>query len=245
MAAVRYYTPPEDLKKLYASDFDNQAYPVNVVGSDATLFAKFLYKAVEEKKGFDSILKDFDTIASAKLPIFWERASNLDTMAEFKTLSPPTTFVLNWMQQNAMLDQISVVRATFETYVNALRKKAVARIYVGDEKNAAAIAEGKKVAAELLKGTKELEGFTLETVTVVDSTFVSGFSVELAGQFVNQGQGAQVANAVKKDDDVDYTNAPAAKVCKTVWEDSVETEVLRKYIEQLAQFDAEEAKIGV
>ena len=245
IAAVRCYTAPEDLKKLYASDFDTQAYPVSIVSSDSALFAKFLFKSVEEKKAFDSIIKDFDTIANAKLPIFWERAANLDQIAEFKTLSAPTTFTLNWMQQNGMLDQIPVVRATYEAYVNALRKKAVARIYVGDEKNAAAIAEGKKIAAELLKANKELAGFTLETVTVLDKTVVSGFTVELAGQYVNQGQGADVAAAKKSTADVDYTNAPATKVVKTIWEDSVETEVLRKYIEQLAQFDAEEAKIGV
>ena len=245
VAAARFYTPPEDLKKLYASDFDSQAYPVNIVGSDSTLFAKFLYKAVEANKGFDTIIKDFDTIATAKLPIFWERAANLDQIAEFKGLSAPTTFTLNWMQQNGMLDQISVVRATYETYVNALRKKAVARIYVGDEKNATGIAEGKKVAAELHKLAKELTGFTLETVIVVDKTIVSGFTVELAGQYVNQAQGADVATAAKSSADVDFTNVPAPKISKTAWEDSVETEVLRKYIEQLAQYDAEEAKLGV
>lgn len=244
VAGARFYTPPEDLKKLYSSDFEAATFPVGIVPSDSTLFAKFLYKAAEPKNAFDAILKDFDAIsaASTKLPVFWERTANVESMPEFKTLSAPTFFTLIWMQNNGMLELLGSVRESFETYVNAQRKKAVAKIYVADAKDSTA--EAKKVATELHKSLTELNGFTLEFKTVVDKTIVSGFAVEIAGRYVNQAKGAE-ASAQVASDDVDYTNIPAPKVNKTVWEDNVETEVLRKYIDQLAQFDAEEAKIGV
>lgn len=246
VAGARLFTPSEDLKKLYASDFDSQTFPINIVPSDSTLFAKFLYKAAEPKNGFDAILKDFETIAAAapKLPVFWERTANIENMPEFKNLSAPTFFTLIWMQNNGMLEFLPAVRDAFETFVNAQRKKAVAKLFVADTKDAAAVADAKKVATELHKSLKELTGFTLELVTVVDKSIVSGFAVELAGQYVNQAKGAE-ASARIASDDVDYTNVPVPKVVKTIWEDSVETEVLRKYIDQLAQYDAEEAKNGV
>lgn len=245
IAAVRCYTPPEDLKKLYNSKFENEAFPLNIVPGDSTMFAKFLYKSAEAKGTFDTILKDFDTIAAAatKLPVFWERTANVETIAEFKSLSPATTFTLVWMENNGMLELLPSVRDAFETYVNAQRKKAVVKIFVADAKDTAAVNEAKKVAQELHKETKDLNGFTLEYKTLVDKSFVSGFAVELAGQFVNQAKGAETV-AAKSSDDVDYTNVPVPKFNKTVWEDNVETEVLRKYIDQMAQYDAEEAKTG-
>lgn len=243
--AVRCYTPPEDLKKLYGSKFEDGAFPLNIVPGDSTMFAKFLYKSAEPKSAFDVILKDFDAIATAstKLPVFWERTANIESMPEFKSLSPATTFTLVWMENNGMLDLIPSVRDAFETYVNAQRKKAVVKIFVADAKDTKAVSEAKKVAEELHKSTKDLNGFTLEFKTLVDNTFVSGFAVELAGQFVNQAKGVET-NAAKSSDDVDYTNVPAPKISKTVWDDNVETEVLRKYVEQMALYDAEEAKTG-
>jgi len=244
VAGARFYSPPEDLKKLYSSDFEAAAFPVGIVPSDSTLFAKFLYKAAEPKNAYDAILKDFETIsaASTKLPVFWERTAVIDGMAEFKNLSAPTYFTLVWMQNNGMLELIPSVREAFETYVNAQRKKAVAKIYVNDAKDVSA--EAKKVATELHKSIAELNGFSLELKTVIDKSIVSGFAVEIAGRYVNQAKGAE-ASAKVASDDVDYTNVPVPKVSKTVWEDNVETEVLRKYIDQLAQYDAEEAKVGV
>lgn len=245
VAGARFYTPPEDLKKLYASDFEAAAFPLNIVPSDSTLFAKFLYKAAEPKNAFDVILKDFDAIAAAntKLPIFWERTASVEGMPEFKSLNPATFFTLVWMQNNGMLELIPQVREAFETYVNAQRKKSVAKIFVSDAKDAS-VAEAKKVATELHKSVKELAGFALDFVVVVDKSIISGFAVELAGQFVNQAKGAEASSKVASDD-IDYTNIPVPKVIKTVWDDNVETEVLRKYIDQLALYDAEEAKLGV
>jgi hypothetical protein len=243
--AARLYTPSEDLKKLYASNFENETFPLNIVPSEATLFAKFLYKAAEPKSAFDAVLKDFDAIAAAstKLPVFWERTADIESMPEFKSLSPSVYFTLVWMQNNGMLELLSAVRESFETFVNAQKKKAVAKIYVSDVKDSA-VAEAKKVAQELHKATADLAGYSLEFKVLVDKEIVSGFAVELVGQYVNQAKGAQ-ASAKVSTDEVDYTNVPTPKISKTIWEDSVETEMLRKYIDQLAQYDAEEAKNGV
>ncbi|CBH15891.1 ATP synthase delta (OSCP) subunit, putative [Trypanosoma equiperdum] len=244
VVAARFYTPPEGLKKLYASDFENSKYPLNIVPSDSVLFAKFLYKAAEEKGNFDNILSDFQKIAAAasKLPIFWERTAVVEKIPEFKQLSEPTFFTLVWMQNNGMLELIQEVAEVYETFVNAKQKKAVAKIFVapGGEKN---VEEARRVAEELHKGLKELADYTLVLKTVVDRTIVKGFAVELAGQYVNKAEGQQ--KQAGRADEVDYTNLPAPKPQKTVWDDNIETEVLRKYLDGLSQYDMEEAKYGV
>jgi F0F1-type ATP synthase delta subunit len=245
----RFYAPPAALKELYQSDFDRQAYPVDIVPSDATLFAKFLYKAAEKSGNFDSILGDFAKIgeASKKLPIFWERTAVIDDIKEFSSLTAPTIFVLNWMRSNGMLEQIADVSAAFETYVNAKAKKVVAKIYVapGQEKNAGIVNAAKEAAQKLHKAAAATANFTLDYKVVADSAITEGFSVDVNGAFVSNAKGADVADASAAAKEVDYTSVPASKFAKTKWEDSIETEVLRKYFDQLAAFDAEEAKYGV
>ncbi|MDP2060413.1 MAG: hypothetical protein Q8J97_11790, partial [Flavobacteriaceae bacterium] len=161
LAAARRFTPADDLKKLYASDFETQQYPCDIVPSDATLFAKFLFKASESKNAFDAVLKDFEAISAAapKLPVFWERNEQVSQIAEFKALNPATLFTMIWMQENGMLSDLNQVRDAFETYVNAARKKVVAKILVGDAK--ADTTDAKKVAQELLKENKQLSSYTL------------------------------------------------------------------------------------
>ncbi|KAH9578222.1 ATPase [Trypanosoma melophagium] len=244
VAAARFYTPSEGMRKLYNSDFDNSQFPLNIVPSDSVLFAKFLYKAAEQTGNFDAVLKDFQTIASTsgKLPIFWERTAVVEDIAEFKKLSEPTFFTLVWMQNNGMLDLIPNVAEVYEAYVNAKQKRAVAKIYVAPGKEGDTT-EAKRVAQELHKEAKELNGYTLTFKTVVDNSIVAGFAVELAGQYVNRAEGQK--KTTSSTDEGDYTNIPAPKHVKTVWEDNIETEVLRRYLDSLSEFDEEEAKYGV
>ncbi|KEG14276.1 hypothetical protein DQ04_00541080 [Trypanosoma grayi] len=244
VTAARFYTPSEELKKLYDSDFDKSRFPLNIVPSDSVLFAKFLYKAAEQKGNFDAILKDFQTVAAAsvKLPIFWERTAIIDNIAEFKQVSEPMFFTLVWMQTNGMLDLIPDVAEVYETYVNAKQKKAVAKIYVAPGKESE-VSEARQVAQQLHKGLKELADHSLTFKTVVDRSIVTGFAVELAGQYVNRAEGQK--RQVSGSDEADYTNIPAPKHVKTVWEDNIETEVLRNFLDSLSEYDAEEAKYGV
>ncbi|KAF5226301.1 hypothetical protein ECC02_000424 [Trypanosoma cruzi] len=243
-AAVRFYTPSESLKKLYTSDFDKTEFPLSIVPSDSVLFAKFLYKAAEPNNSFDAILKDFQTIAAASssLPIFWERTAVVEDVAEFKKLSEPMFFTLVWMQKNGMLDLIPEVSEIYETYVNAKMKRIVAKIYVAPGKEGD-VGEAKRVAQELHKEAKELAGHTLVFKTVVDRSIVTGFAVELAGQYVNRAEGHK--SHAPAADEADYTTIPAPRLPKTVWEDNIETEVLCRYLDSLAEYDAEEAKHGV
>lgn len=244
--AARLYTPPEDMQKLYATAFENEKFPVDIVPSDSTMFAKFLYKAVEPKSAFDTVINDFKTIntASAKLPVFWQRTADVANMPEFKSLSAPSFFTLVWMQKNGMLELIPEVQAAFETYVNAQRKKVVATIYVGDEKDSASIATAKKAAQELHQSNKSLSSYSLDFKIVADKEIIKGFAVDISGSYINEAKGKETATATISGD-VDYTNIAAAKIFKTEWEDNVETEVLRRYFDQLAQYDIEEAKMGV
>jgi hypothetical protein len=246
--ARRFYTPPADLTKLYQSDFDLQAFPTAVVPSDSTLFAKFLFKAAEQNNNFDVVLKDFQTIAtvSKKLPVFWQRSVELDSVAEFKQLAPSTLFTLHWMRSNDLLELIPQVSEVFETFVNAKNKKVVARVFVnpaatGDQ---ALLAKAKDVAAKLLAGNAALKGYTLVVNAVADADIKSGFAVDVAGAYHSEAKGDEVATGAGAAREVDYTAVPLPKALKTKWDDSAETEVLSKYFESLAKYDAEEAKIG-
>eukprot|EP00744_Colponema_vietnamica_P004115 GILI01006196.1.p1 GENE.GILI01006196.1~~GILI01006196.1.p1 ORF type:complete len:261 (-),score=112.68 GILI01006196.1:251-1033(-) len=248
-AAARMYSPPAELKQIFESDLEKQKYPTDIVPSDSTLFAKFLFKAAEPKNNYDAILKDFETIQASlpKLPILWERSIEPDQIPEFKALSPPTLFTLMWMKDNGMLDLLPAVRAAYETYVNAQRKKVIAKIYVSSEKDTEAINEAKKAAQETHKAESRFASTNLEYKVIVDKEILSGFSVDVSGSFVSNAKGAAdaAASASAATAEIDYTNLPVAKFNKTIWADNVETEVLRKYFDQLAQYDAEEAKLGV
>lgn len=243
----RFYTPSEDLKKLYASDFDKAQFPCNIVPSDSVLFAKFLYQAGEAKNAHDAISKDFQTIIAAipSLPVFWERTARVDDIQQFKNLSAPTTFTLQWMQANGMLDQLADVAEVYDTYLNAKMKRVVAKIYVapGKTEDKATIEKAKKVADEVAKEHKEFSGFKVAYKVLVDRTIVDGFAVDLQGVFVNQAEGRKSAD--RTTDEADYTTIPIPHVPKTHWEDNIETEVLRKYLDSLAAYDAEEIKTGV
>lgn len=246
--ARRFYTPPADLVKLYQGEFDRGAFPADIVPSDATLFAKFLYRAAEAGNSFDAITKDFKSIeaASKKLPVFWQRSVDLDAVAEFKALSPATLFTLNWMQGNGMLDLIPNVEEAYATFVNAKQKKVVAKVYVNPAQlsDAGLLAKAKEVAAKLQAQNESIKGFTLVVNAIADSDIKSGFTVDLVGAYQNEAQGEQSAKGDAARE-IDYTQVPQAKATKTKWDDSAEVEVLNKYFESLAKYDLEEAKNGV
>lgn len=245
--AIRCYTPSEQLKKLYASDFDKAEFPTNIVPSDSVLFAKFLYKAAESNNNFESISKDLSTIAAAvpQLPVFWERTCRVAEIKEFKGLSEPTTFTLEWMQSNGMLDLLPDVAEVYEAYANAKMKRVVAKVYVASGKTGdrATIDQAKQVAEKAAKESKELAGLKVTYKVVVDRAIVSGFAVDMQGIFLNHAVGRQSeARAV---DETDFTAIPAPRLPPTKWAENIETEVLRKYLDSVSQFDAEELKNGV
>lgn len=243
----RFYTPSDDLKKLYASDFDKTGFPCNIVPSDSVLFAKFLYKAADGKNAHEAILKDFKIIAASvpSLPVFWERTAKVADIQQFKALSPATTFTLEWMQANGMLDLLPEVAEVYDTYVNAKLKRVVGKIYVatGKAENKAILEQGKKAADKIAKENKEFAGFSVTYRVIVDRSIIEGFAVEVQGVYDNHATGRQsAADAV---DEVDYTNVPIPQPHRTSWEDNIETEVLRKYLDSLADYDAEELKNGI
>ena len=245
--AVRHLTPSEELKKLYESDFDKQKFPADVVPSQTSIFAQFLYKAAEPKNGQDAILKDLEAIAKASktLPVFWERTIDVEKQAEFKGFQPATIFTLKWMQANGMLGELSTVRATFETFCNAKNGRIVAKVYLpGPEKDhAAAVKEAKEIAAKIQASAGNKN--KLEFNFVEESDFASGYAVEVCDQYYSTAKGKYEKSEKASAADVDYTNLPAHTPIKTKWEDNIETEVLRKYIDQLSKYDLEEQTNGV
>ena len=247
-SSKRHLTPSEDLKKLYESDFEKASYPAAVVPSESSVFAQFLYKAAESKNSFDAVLKDMENIdaATKKLPVFWERTVDLEQTAEFKNLNPATMFTMKWMQANGMLGDLQAVRATFETFVNAKKNRVVAKIYIpGPEKDhAAAVKEAKETAKKIHAASAESKA-NLDFVIVQDKDLASGWSVECVNKFHSTAKGFGEDASNTQAADVDYTNLPAHAPIKTVWNENVETEVLRKYIDQLAKFDLEEQTNGV
>lgn len=247
--AQRFFKPPEDLKKLYESDFEKEQYPASFAPSEASVFARFLYKAAEQKNAFDAISKDFETISAAekKLPVFWERTVDVDQAAEFKSLNPATLFTMAWMQKNGMLGDLSDVRSTYEAFVNAKKNRVVATIYIpGPEKDHAAAVKDAKEVAKKIQSDSPYAKQTLEFKIVQDSEFASGYAVECADKYYSTAKGKfEDSGDSDKSKDVDYTNLPTAAVTKTAWNQNIETEVLSKYLDGLAKFDQEEAVNGV
>lgn len=247
--ALRCYTPPADIAKLYSSEFDRGGFPVDIVPSDSALFAKFLYKAAEASGGnFDAIIKDFKSIevATKKLPVFWQLSVQLETVPEFKALQPSVLFTLHWMQSNGMLDLIGNVEEVFATYANAKQKKVVAKVFVNPSalNDGALLAKAKEVAVKLQAKNESLKSFTLVVQAIADPDVKSGFTVDVAGAYQNEAVG-DVADKSAVAREVDYTLVPQGKITQTKWEDSAETEVLAKYFDSLAKYDLEEAKVGV
>jgi F0F1-type ATP synthase delta subunit len=247
--AQRFLTPAEDLKKLYESDFEKSTYPAPYLPNDASVFAQFLYKAGEQKNSLDAIQKDFGTIeaASKKLPVFWERTVDVEKTPEFKGLNPATLFTLRWMQANGVLGELPSVKDTFETFINAKANRVVAKIYLaGPEKDhAAAVKEAKETAKKMQQASPKYAKSTLEFQTVVDPDFESGYAVELGDKYTMAAKGRGEETGSVKKADTDYTNLPAHTPSKTVWDENIETEVLRKYLDQMAKFDLEEQQHGV
>ena len=238
------YTPPADLVKLFETDYTTEKFPIDLVPGDSTLFAQFLFKAAEPKGQFDAILADMKNVRETgkKLPVFWERTHPVEEINELKSVNPATLFVMKWMQHNGQLGNFQEVAETYETLYNAQKKKLVAKIYVGDDK--ADTSAAKDAAKKMQEGT-EFAKFNIEFQTVVDKRIASGFSVECAGRFYSTAASFDSKAAAGAAKDVDYTALPASPVPKTEWEDSVETEVLSRYFESNAAYDAEEARNGV
>ncbi|CCW70092.1 unnamed protein product [Phytomonas sp. Hart1] len=246
-STARFYTPSEPLKKLYASDFEKAAFPIDITPSDSTLFAKFLYKAAEPDTSFETILKDLQGVAdtTSKLPVFWERTCVLDDVEAFKNVSEPMLFTLHWMQSNDMLGLLPEVTSVYEAYVNAKLNQAVAKIYVapGKTKETATIRRAKEVAEQLAKENSTLSGCKLIFKVLIDHAIVEGFAVDLRGVYVNQAKGRQVDTLAA--DEIDYAYIPPPPLKKTVWAENIETEVFRKYLDGIVQYDMEEVKYGV
>jgi len=247
-SAMRMFAPSDDLKKLYNSEFEAAKFPVDIVPSDSATFAKFLFKAAEAKNNYDAILKDLQTIegASKNLGVFWERTLKVDDIKEFKSLQPATLFTLNWMQANQMLEALPSTTNIFETLLNAHKKRVVARIWLpGPESKFAKEAAAAKEVAKKLHKESANAAHSLDFVLLVDAEFVGGFAVDVQGKFHSTAEGKAEASTTGAAKEVDWTVVPESKPLATKWEDSVETEILRKYLDGLAKFDAEEAKNGV
>jgi hypothetical protein len=246
--AKRSFTPTPELQKLYeAGTFETAKFPTDIIQTHTAIFAKFLYKAAEPKNTFDAILKDFEHLDSvnAKLPVFWERSANLDNLAELKQVSPTTMFVMNWMQSSGLLEEFEAVKSQYVNLVNAQKKKVVATIYVAAGKQKEAEKAAKEQAKTMQQNNKATASLALDYKFIVDTQYASGFSIDVAGAYFTNAQGFTTADAAGATMDVDYTAVPAHKVLATKWDDNIETEMLRKYVDQMSAFDAEEQKNGV
>lgn len=244
VGAARFasYKPSDDLLKLYDSDFEAAKFPIALIPSDTNLFAQFLFKAVEPKGNFDAILNDIKTVKTAKLPVFWERTHEVEEIKEFANVSPATKFTMIWMQKNGLLGGFGEVATSYNTLVNAQKKKHPVTIFVGDMKTDV---KGAQEDAKKMQAGTPFDGFALNFETVLDSSIVSGYNVEACGKFLNKAKGASAAVAGATSGPTDYTAVPQVTYAKTVTPENVEGEMLSRYFENLAQYDEEEAKNGV
>jgi len=252
--ALRTYTAPPDAIKLYESNFTAGPFPVEFAQSDVVQYAQFLYKLGEQKN--ENYLKDFDALAKLKLPVFWERGTDVTGYSDVtKVVSANFVFCLRWMQVEDNLEKVASVRSFYETLLNAKLKKSVVNVFT----NAESVSNGelqqlaKAKVVEMMKTHPVLKpkaGYTLEYKFTVDSTVPKG-----SGLFYAEVEGVSISTIpqIRSDEvsgpgvgEVDYTNVVSVKqILKTVWPDNIETDVLRKYLDYLAQLDMEEQIVGV
>lgn len=245
-AGLRFYTPSEQLKALYASDFEKADFPCEIVSSDSSLFAKFLYKAAESQGNLDSVLGDFKRIADSvpQLPIFWERTCKIEELEPFQSLSEPVLFTLEWMQSNGMLEQIADVAEIYEMFVNAKLRRVTVKVYVGEDRSPETLEKAKAVADGIIQSKPALSGFSPVYKIIVDHTIMEGFLLDVQGEYHNEAKGHGKAGADVAAE-VDYLNVPLPHLPPTKWKENVENEGIQAYLKSLALYDAEELKCGV
>eukprot|EP00760_Papus_ankaliazontas_P002563 PhM_4_TR11126/c0_g1_i1/m.102703 len=248
-AYVRAYTAPAEAVKLYQSNFTAGPFPVQCAASDEAEYAQFLYKLSGDQGQY---LKDFDALKKLNLPVFWERSNNVVDMPEVaKATSANFVFTLRWMQTQGSLENLETVRAFYETLVNANKKRLVATVYTSAKGVADTKLQGeaKALVQETLKSNaflKDKASWTLDFKFVVDASVRDGFYAEFGGVTVTTIAQVRGEEVQADEGEKDYTNVQAMKsVMKTVFADNIETDVLRKYFDQLALLDEEEQKLAL
>eukprot|EP00759_Apiculatamorpha_spiralis_P028188 PhF_6_TR30714/c0_g1_i1/m.45195 len=252
-AAIRCYTPPAECAKLFETNYSAGPFPVEFVPSDVVGYAQFIYKLAESNKKFDAYMKDFDTLKAAKLPVFWERSTDVTSFADVtKIVSADFVFLLRWMQVEGNLEKLDTVRGFYETLLNAQKKKLVVLVYANQagSTDSKVQSEAKALVQEAIKTNPLLKGkdaFALDFKFVVDASVPGkGFYAEFGGVTLSTIQQIRSDDVSTSAGEIDYTNViPIKQVLKTVWDENIETDVLRKYLDQYALIDEEEQKVGV
>jgi F0F1-type ATP synthase delta subunit len=250
---VRFYTAPAEAIKVYQSNFTSGPFPVEFVSSDVVVYAQFLYKLAESTKNYDTFIKDFDTLQNLKLPVFWERSTDVTGFQDVtKAVSSNFVFLLRWMQVQGSLEKVDTVRQYYETLLNAQKKKLVVTVYANSQgvNDSKVQSDAKALVTETVKTNallKDKTGANLDFKFVVDNTVPGkGFYAEFGGVTLTTIPQVRSDELEAATGEVDFTNVTAMKqIIKTVWDDNVETDILRKYLDQLALYDEEEQKLGV
>lgn len=157
-------------------------------------------------------------------------------------------FVLKWMQTSAAMEHLEDVVKIFTVYVKASKKTIVVPVTLAGlpDSQTKQVTAARKAAEETLAQLPDRKGWKLEFEYFVDPGILDGWRIEVGGLVVEdmsvylQARDTAASAAAS----VDYLSGPTATSVATEWPRNAETELLSSWCDELALFDAEEAKYG-
>ena len=244
-----------DFVKVFESDFAAAEYPERAVGGGHLLFSKLMYQlATKENKG-EAYLKSLESILTKEklgsLSPHWRTETNVGEDKEFADVEAGVKFTLRWMQTSAQMDKFDDVAKIFQIYVKAAQKTVVATITLpGLPESNGKLAEAAKAAAtQQFKEAfpaKAKEGWKLEFSYLVDPGILAGWRAEVGSYVLEDMKVYLAARAAAETEShgADFLAGPKEQFTATAWPATPETEIMGDWCDELAQFDAEEARFG-
>jgi hypothetical protein len=235
---------------IFKSDFETQAFPIDLLGGSHIAFAKVLYKFAEQvdNGNFDLYLKDFEAMTTvvAKAGPFWTEADILNDPA-FDILSPGFRFTLAWMQAEKLIDALNQVRDAYTELADTTTNQVRATISVpwdpSSQQGEVSRIEGEARELYVSKGGKSSK---ILFQYKVNPELKEGYTFEIDNLYVNKSGGALTASsaAAAKDHQKDWTAMPALPVKPIAKGSDLLLKLIGAELDQLADVDEVERKIG-
>ena len=238
---------------IFKSDFAAETYPERVFGGDHLLFSKLMYKlATKENKG-EAYIKTLTALLlkerTGKLGAHWRTEANVATDKEFADLDDGVRFVLRWMQSASSMDKLEEVAHIFQVYVKSAQKTIVVPVTLSglpESNKTQAEAARKAAAATVAARLPEKKDWKLEFEYLVDPGILDGWRLNV-GSFVVEDMSAYLDRRSKAEGEsaaADFSQGPKEAFTVTEWKHNPETEALGEWVNELSQYDAEEARSG-
>jgi hypothetical protein len=247
--AVRLSTPSEKYVSIYNSEFEAATYPVTLLGGTQTAFAKLLYKFADEAEGknFDLYLGEFEKLSkiAAQLGPFWIQADVM-TDPQFNELHPGFRFVIGWMQNERMLDNIDRVKVAYQELADEITQRTRATITVPWEPSSKGD-EVRKLEQEVsaLHSKSGGRGSVVFQYKVAPE-IKDGYIIEIANMVVNKTADARAAEttASAKELEKDWSAMPPLPPKTVPKHSELLVKLIGADIDVLADINEVERRVG-